>query len=108
VRRVGQLRQARARRRSPRLLEIDLDRAFQAVGRELRELHAPAGRDSVSVVRYDAQELVRDVRNQWRDQTAGLPADGVNVVEETVEALAADLDDLLANATEPEPGTEPS
>jgi predicted PurR-regulated permease PerM len=76
---------------------------------------APVGRDSLSVVRYDARELVRDVRNQWRDQAESLPVDGVNAVEETVEALAADLDDLLAsaadgapeNAPEGTPGTEP-
>jgi predicted PurR-regulated permease PerM len=70
------------------------------------QAQAPSGRDSLSVVRYDTQELVRDVRNQWRDQAAELPADGVNAVEETVEALAADLDDLLTHASTAEPGGE--
>jgi predicted PurR-regulated permease PerM len=34
---------------------------------------APSGRDSLSVVRYDARELVHDVRNQWRDQAKRRP-----------------------------------
>jgi len=59
---------------------------------------APPGRGSLSVIRYDAQELVRDVRGQWRDQAQALPVSGGSAVEEEVEALAADLEDLLASA----------
>jgi predicted PurR-regulated permease PerM len=69
---------------------------------------APRGRDSLSVVRYDAQELVRDVRSQWRDQEQALPVSGGSAVQETVEALAADLDDLLAGASSSEEQAGPS
>jgi predicted PurR-regulated permease PerM len=82
------------------VVQLLLDRFVLGPGAVLAPV--PSGRDSLSVVRYDAQELVRDVRSQWRDQAEALPAAGASGVEETVEALAADLDDLLARASEGE------
>ena len=70
---------------------------------EAATAQAPAGRDGLSVLRVDAQELARDVHNRWLEQEATLPADGVNAVEETVEALATDLDELLAHVCDEEP-----
>ena len=60
---------------------------------------APSGRGSLSVVRVDAQELARDVRSQWRDRDQALPVSGGSSVEEAIEALADDLDKLLAGAS---------
>ena len=79
------------------VVQLVLDRLV--LGPETTMAKAPAGRDNLSVLRLDAQELVRDVRNRWRKQAEDLPAEGAAGIEETVEALAADLDALLAGAS---------
>jgi hypothetical protein len=60
------------------------------------------GRDRLSVVRYEAQELVTDVRKHLRAKAADVTQDG-DRVEDAVEALAADLDSLLARAAPDSP-----
>lgn len=66
----------------------------------------PEGRDEWSVLRYGAQDLVRDVRKQLRDKSTALD-DQSDAVEDAIEALAADLDSLLAQrAPEAEASTE--
>jgi predicted PurR-regulated permease PerM len=61
------------------------------------ELEAPAGRDRLSIVRYEAQQLVQDVRKQVRrkEDSAGIETDQV---EDMIEAIASDLDSVLAQA----------
>jgi predicted PurR-regulated permease PerM len=64
--------------------------------------HAPpAGRSHVSVLRYKVQELASDVRKQLKDkdEEADDTADGM---EDTLEAIARDLDDILVHFDEEE------
>jgi predicted PurR-regulated permease PerM len=56
------------------------------------------GRGELSVVRYSVQELVQDVRKQLREK----PQDSEHAddtVEDAIEALALELDSVLARAT---------
>jgi predicted PurR-regulated permease PerM len=57
-----------------------------------------AGRDRASVLRYEVQELTRDIRNTIRRKEVEPDAesDEVDEVEDTIEAIAADLDSALA------------
>jgi predicted PurR-regulated permease PerM len=83
------------------LLAIPLAAVFQVLldrfvlGPAAAETDVPAGRGRASVLRYEARELVADARKLLREKPADLPeaSDGV---EDSIEALAADLDSLLA------------
>lgn len=59
------------------------------------EQNANNGRDRLSVLRYQTQELVRDVRKQVREKEMVANADH-DQVEDSLEAIAMDLDSLLA------------
>jgi predicted PurR-regulated permease PerM len=63
------------------------------------DLEAPIGRDRVSILRYEAQQLVQDARKQVRrkEDSVGIETDQV---EDMIESIAADLDSVLAQ-TEP-------
>jgi predicted PurR-regulated permease PerM len=90
------------------LMAIPLAAVFQVLldrfvlGPAAVDNEAPAGRGRASVLRYEARELVADARKLLREKPADLPeaSDGV---EDSIEALAADLDSLLARAL---PGEE--
>jgi predicted PurR-regulated permease PerM len=62
------------------------------------------GRDRFSVLRYETQELVQDVRKQVRKKEEVASADS-DQVEDSLEAIALDLDSLLAqsNSTQVQP-----
>lgn len=86
------------------VLQLFLDRLL---------LDAPAraedsgARDRIGLLRYEAQELVEDVRKVIR-RREGDTADGRDnpeTVEDTLEAIALDLDSLLAKLREPEGAT---
>jgi predicted PurR-regulated permease PerM len=85
------------------LLAIPLAAAFQLLLDRFvltptpTEATAPIGRDRVSVVRYEAQELVQDVRKLVRDKPETSAAE-VDQVEDAIETLASDIDTLLARA----------
>ena len=71
---------------------------------EASEFEQHAGRDRVSILRYQAQELVQDVRKQVRhkeDQVEKASDD----LEDMIEAIAADLDSVLAQARPEQEGT---
>jgi hypothetical protein len=53
------------------------------------------GRDKISVLRYQVQDLVEDIRGQVRhkEHTATTATDQI---EDSIEAIALDLDSLLA------------
>jgi predicted PurR-regulated permease PerM len=55
----------------------------------------PGGRDYLSKLRFEAQELVGDVRKQVRKKEGAADAE-VDQVEDSLEAIATDLDSLLA------------
>jgi predicted PurR-regulated permease PerM len=72
------------------------------LGARAQQQPAPAGRDRLSVVRYEVQELTLDVRKLLRLRDGG--AAPTERVEDAVEGIAADLDRLLADI---QPGGEP-
>lgn len=61
-------------------------------------------RDRIGLLRYEAQELVEDVRKMIRRREVddGEEQDAPETVEDTLEAIALDLDSLLAKLREPE------
>jgi len=63
------------------------------------------GRDLYSVVRYDAQELVRDMRRQVRARNNTDDDDPQAIVDE-LEAIAVELNELLAGGNGNAPATE--
>ena len=73
-------------------IQIALDRFV--VADTLAETPRPAGRSEASVVRYQLQELMQDARRLLATRGAA-PGDELGVVEDDVEAIAADLDRLL-------------
>jgi predicted PurR-regulated permease PerM len=90
------------------LLAIPIAAAFQllldrfVLRPTTAEAEAPEGRDRVSVVRLEAQELVRDVRKLLREKPETAEAE-VDQVEDAIETLASDLDSLLARSAPAEP-----
>jgi uncharacterized membrane protein len=63
----------------------------------LTEQQPPVGRDRFSTLRYEAQDLVQDVRKQVRDKETELDH-RADELEDTVEAIVQDLDSILATA----------
>jgi predicted PurR-regulated permease PerM len=53
------------------------------------------GRDKISVLRYDVQELTKDIRKAIREKEIAADHEA-DEVEDTIEAIAADLDSTLA------------
>jgi predicted PurR-regulated permease PerM len=61
----------------------------------------PAGRDYLNRLRFETQELVRDIRKQIRrKEQHTFP--GSAGIEDEIEAIASDLDSILAQAAESE------
>ena len=54
----------------------------------------PPGRDAISMLRYEAHSLMLDVRKRVRDKEEELTA-GVDEIEDSMEAIAQDLDSIL-------------
>jgi len=75
------------------LIQILLDRTVLAP--ESLTPEAPPGRDRISVLRYETMELVRDVRKQIRVKEGDV-LEEPDEVEDAIEAIANDLDSILA------------
>lgn len=74
------------------IIQLLLDRYLLAPG--AIETQVPLGRDQLSLIRYEAQELADDVRKQLRirpDQTD----DHVDQLEDEIESIVSELDRLL-------------
>lgn len=56
------------------------------------------GRDEFSLLRYEAQELARDVRRQARHKGTSDYEESLDHLEEEIEAMVADLDHILAHS----------
>jgi predicted PurR-regulated permease PerM len=54
----------------------------------------PDGRDEVSLLRYEVQDLVQDIRKRIRHKDAAASAES-DQLEDSLEMIAADLDSLL-------------
>lgn len=74
------------------IIQLLWDRFVISADQAIRSL--PAGRDRNSALRYEIQDLIRDVRKQLRkkDDRSG---DATDQVEDAIEALAIDLDLFL-------------
>jgi len=68
------------------------------------EQAAPDGRDSLSALRLEVQELALDIRKQVR-QKGGDASQEEDQVEDTIEEIANDLDTLLAQVSEERNGS---
>jgi predicted PurR-regulated permease PerM len=87
------------------LLAVPLAAVFQVLlDRFMLSAAPPAqqdigGRDKLALLRYQTQDLARDLRQQVRSKTEEVDAD-VDATEEELEALLLDLDSLLQAAQE--------
>jgi len=69
----------------------------------------PVGRDSISVLRYEASELIRDIRKQVRQKDTLLVEDPSDQIEDAIETIVNDLDSILAHAEQVDaPEKEPA
>jgi predicted PurR-regulated permease PerM len=59
------------------------------------EQEVPEGRDSLSVLRYEIQTLIQDMRQHVRNKEL-VPEEETDQIEEKIEAIATDLDSILA------------
>jgi hypothetical protein len=85
------------------LAQLLLRRHFLAFDNRLPE--APTGRDELSVLRYEAQHLARDIRQQIRHGEEG-PVGDADPIEDELEAMVVDFDRLLADEEAARPSTE--
>jgi predicted PurR-regulated permease PerM len=63
-------------------------------------MEAPSGRDRLSILRYQAQELVQDVRKQLRSKE-DVGHGETDQLEDMIEAIATDIDSALAQLDQP-------
>ena len=81
------------------VIQLALDRFL--LQPSLTEMNSPSGRDHISVLRYEAQMLVTDIRQQIRKKEN--VANAVNDhIEDSIEAIVMDLDSMLAQYGSPE------
>jgi predicted PurR-regulated permease PerM len=79
------------------ILQLLLDRFVLKAN--LTDQPADSGRDNFSRLRYYAQDLIQDIRKQFRQQEEEIvPSPDYKLIEEDLEAIAADLDSILAQA----------
>jgi predicted PurR-regulated permease PerM len=78
------------------IIQIVLDRSLMRP--QTSGLEAPAGRDRLSQLRYDAQEFVVDIRNLAQHKATGSVQSELDPVEDSLEAIAMELDQALAQA----------
>jgi predicted PurR-regulated permease PerM len=79
------------------IIQLLLDR-FVLQSENLEEM-TPTGRDQISLLRYEAHDLAIDVRKQLR-RKEDLTDQDADRVEDDIEAIAANLDRILAELAE--------
>lgn len=99
------------------ILAIPLAACFQLVldrfvlGREAMQGELPEGRDRISRLRFEANELAQDARLRFRESEPAAPDGESSPIdgrpwEETIEALAVDLEKALAEKAADTPTSE--
>jgi predicted PurR-regulated permease PerM len=78
------------------VIQVILDRSL--LRPQTSGLEVPAGRDRLSKLRFEAQEYVVDIRNHAQRKQTGTVQAERDQVEDTLEAIAIDLDRTLAEA----------
>jgi hypothetical protein len=92
------------------ILAVPLAAIFQMLvdrfllGPDAVEQEPPAGRDYINRLRYETQGLVQDIRKQIRRKGQD-PVRGTDGIRDEIEAIARDLDSILAQAAESEAAT---
>jgi len=81
------------------IIQLLVDRYLLTPDVSLQE--GVGGRDRLSVLRYETRELVQDVRKQVRSKNT-ITSDDSDQIEDSLEAIAADLDSILAQRLAPE------
>jgi predicted PurR-regulated permease PerM len=84
------------------VIQVLLDRSL--LRPQTSGLEVPAGRDRLSKLRFEAQEYVVDIRNYAQHKETGTVQAEFDQVEDTLEAIAMDLDRTLATAVLAEEG----
>jgi hypothetical protein len=77
------------------VLQLLIDRLV--LNGKAKEVQPPSGRDRLSVLRYEARELAVDARRRQREKD-GDTTDEADHIEDKLEALATEIDALLARA----------
>jgi predicted PurR-regulated permease PerM len=83
------------------IIQLILDRFFIKPGPV--EAEPITGRDQLSLLRYEAQTLAQDMRNQYRTKENKVE-ESSDTVENAIESIAMDLDRLLAQVGQKENG----
>lgn len=83
------------------IIQLILDRFFITPGPV--EPEPITGRDQLSLLRLEAQTIAQDVRNQYRNKE-NQAEESSDRVENSIEAIAVDLDRLLAQVGQKENG----
>jgi predicted PurR-regulated permease PerM len=78
------------------IIQIILDRSL--LRPQTSGLEIPSGRDRLSKLRYDAQEFVVDIRNLAQRKATGSAQSELDPIEDSLEEIAMDLDQALAQA----------
>lgn len=87
------------------IIQLLLDRFV--LGPDALDSDAVQGRGAISVLRYETQDFIQDIRKYIRDKDKDLIADEpVDKLEEDIEAIASTLDSVLAEASQEEPQRE--
>jgi len=70
------------------------------------EMEVSEGRDYASRLRYEAQDLIQDLRKQARHKKRGtdLKINQIEQVMDEIESITTNLDTLLAQAKKPDAG----
>ena len=76
------------------VFQVLLDRSF--LHPQTPFIEVTGGRDRISKLMYEAQELVRDVRKRIRTKEVGNVDSESDEVEDAIESIAADLDNFLS------------
>ncbi len=75
------------------IIQLLMDRYFLSIGGLEEKI---SGRGVLSLLRYEAQDLAKDVRKQLRKK-AGFSDQRTDHLEDEIESIAYDLDELLGN-----------
>jgi predicted PurR-regulated permease PerM len=81
------------------VIQVLLD--YFVLSADAPDLEQPEGRDRLSILRYQAQELVTDVRKQLRQREDQVEDDS-DALEDMIETIATDLDSVLAETRQAE------
>lgn len=84
------------------ILQLLLNRFL--LKRSVLEQQTEIGRNELSRLRYYVQDLIKDMRKQVRHDELVPDEDNEKIVEEDIEAIASDLDSILAQAEAPAGG----